>query len=95
MRCACSNASIAASVCQPHQDIAAPGEALGIVWINRHGALDLRLCLFVPLMKDMDAGENDAGAHFGVIEAQRLDRQFLGAAQVCGRRFGQPINTPM
>src|SRR5204863_441252 len=72
---------------QPQQDIAAPGEAVGIVRIDRNGALDLRLCLVVSLMKEVDVAENDVRAYFGIIKAQRLDCQFLGTAQEGGWRF--------
>ena len=49
---------------QPHQDIAAAGEAMGIVGIDRDRAVHLRLRLLVSMVEDMDAAEDDARAHF-------------------------------
>ena len=68
---------------------------MGIVGIGRDRTVDLRLGLRVAIIEDVDAAEDDARAHLGVVEAERLVRHVLRAAQ---RRVGdsaQPIETSM
>ena len=68
---------------------------MGIVRIDRYGTVDLCLRLFVSLMENMDAAKNHMRAHFGIIEAQRLARQFLGAFEKGGGDSAQPIAAAM
>ena len=43
-----------------------------IARIDRDGTFDLRLCLLVSLIKDMDAAEDDARAHLGIVRLSAL-----------------------
>src|SRR3712207_820012 len=66
---------------QPQQYGATPGESLGVVGIDGKSAVDLCLCFTVLLTKKVDVAENYAGAHFGLVKAERFDSQFLGPCQ--------------
>ena len=67
--------------------IAAAGDGAGVVGIDGDRTVHLRLGLLIAMIEDMDAAEDDARAHVGIVEAERLVCHFLRAAQECGRQF--------
>ena len=48
---------------EPHEDVAAPSKAMGIVGIDRDRVVHLRLRLLVLLMENMDTAKNDVRTH--------------------------------
>jgi hypothetical protein len=46
-------------------------------------------------MSDVDAAENDAGAHFGVIEAERFDANSSARLMNAVGDSAQPIDVAM